>query len=299
MQSAPSANMPVAPRPLLGNFHLAPFDSTLREANVFVPVEKILPDGAALQPQPPNWLQISQATSRPHSFSLWTDPIRVPCQTGGPQAVSNEPRDVRWTTEGQNDFYQQLGFLPHASTSKAAGALDFVLSEGEINWNSPLCNQLESSQFCGPPLPSLQADATPVVGDSLRQDSNFPVELFREGGPMKSSLKLAEDGESFVRGEVLENRYTASSVNKYGSPDRRSLNSRKWRYYCNFGGCTRSFSRPSDRNRHLKSHYPEERIFACPERPCTMRFYRRDKLLDHSRRVHGAGSRKYEYISGS
>lgn len=150
------------------------------------------------------------------------------------------------------------------------------------------------------PLPSLQTDAAPVVGDSLRQDSNFPVELFKgEGGPMKSSLKLAEDGESFVRGEVLENRYPASSVNKYGSPDRRSLNSRKWRYYCNYKGCTRSFSRPSDRNRHLKSHYPEERIFVCPERPCAMRFYRRDKLLDHSRRVHGAGSRKCEYISES
>lgn len=293
--------MPVAPRPgvtetLPGNFHLAPFDSTLRGVYVFVPVEKFLPDGTARQLQPPDWLQIPQATSRPCSFSPWTNPIRVPLQTGGPQA---EPQDVWWTTEGQNDFHQQPGFLPHGSTSKAAGALDFVLSEGEINWNSPICNQLESGEFCGAPLPSLQTEAVPAVGDSLRQDSNFPVELSREGGPTKSSLKLADDGESFIRGEVLENRYTASSVNKYGSPGRDSLNSSKRRYYCNFKGCTRSFSRPGDRNRHLKSHYLEERIFVCPERLCAMRFYRRDKLLDHSRRVHGAGSRKCGYISGS
>ena len=49
--------------------------------------------------------------------------------------------------------------------------------------------------------------------------------------------------------------------------------------------CDRSFNRPTDRERHMGIH-SKERKFACPEPGCGKRFYRKDKLGDHSRRGH-------------
>jgi hypothetical protein len=71
-------------------------------------------------------------------------------------------------------------------------------------------------------------------------------------------------------------------------PRTRPPKSRK--YQCTHSACTeRSFHRRSDRDRHMRKHNPRERVFVCTELDCEKRFYRKDKLLDHSRNIHGAG----------
>lgn len=71
-------------------------------------------------------------------------------------------------------------------------------------------------------------------------------------------------------------------------PRTRSPKSRK--YQCTHSACTaRSFRRRSDRDRHMRKHNPRERVFVCKELDCEKRFYRKDKLLDHSRNIHSSG----------
>jgi hypothetical protein len=71
-------------------------------------------------------------------------------------------------------------------------------------------------------------------------------------------------------------------------PRTRPPKSRK--YQCTHSACAaRSFRRRSDRDRHMRKHNPRERVFVCKELDCEKRFYRKDKLLDHSRNIHGSG----------
>jgi hypothetical protein len=142
------------------------------------------------------------------------------------------------------------------------------------------------------PMP-LQTEAAPGI-----EDSNFRMESFDgEDWMTKSSFEFPDKDNNFIGGEELGNHSTADTTGKYRSAGLEALMPRKGRYYCTYKGCTQSFSRPKDRERHLKKHYPEERVFICPEKPCAMRFYRRDKLMDHSRRVHGARGGKGRYMS--
>ncbi|OCK86448.1 hypothetical protein K432DRAFT_1580 [Lepidopterella palustris CBS 459.81] len=62
---------------------------------------------------------------------------------------------------------------------------------------------------------------------------------------------------------------------------------RTQRYYCPDPACGhRSFGRRSDRDRHVRKHSVTKRTFVCLELGCGKRFYRKDKLLDHSRQGH-------------
>ncbi|KAF2495846.1 hypothetical protein BU16DRAFT_358463 [Lophium mytilinum] len=59
------------------------------------------------------------------------------------------------------------------------------------------------------------------------------------------------------------------------------------RFTCPHPGCSgRSFGRRADRDRHVRKHSATERTFVCPEPGCVKRFYRKDKLLDHTRQGH-------------
>ncbi|OCL12725.1 hypothetical protein AOQ84DRAFT_276547, partial [Glonium stellatum] len=53
-------------------------------------------------------------------------------------------------------------------------------------------------------------------------------------------------------------------------------------FQCSKLSCGRSFNRHTDRERHMRVH-SEERKFVCIVPGCQRRFYRKDKLLDHSR----------------
>lgn len=55
------------------------------------------------------------------------------------------------------------------------------------------------------------------------------------------------------------------------------------RYTC--PGCIETFSRRGDRDRHARSHDPNACRFPCPAPHCSREFKRKDKLLDHQRRL--------------
>jgi hypothetical protein len=61
------------------------------------------------------------------------------------------------------------------------------------------------------------------------------------------------------------------------------------RQFC--GLCRSTFKRPGDLKRHEKVHFPERRNFHCWQYGCERNgrrgFYRRDKLRDHEKQVHG------------
>jgi hypothetical protein len=61
------------------------------------------------------------------------------------------------------------------------------------------------------------------------------------------------------------------------------------RLMCPRTGCTTTFARPGDLRRHTRKHLKHE--YHCPVDNCDRKgdkaFYRRDKLLDHQRKVHG------------
>lgn len=58
--------------------------------------------------------------------------------------------------------------------------------------------------------------------------------------------------------------------------------------------CSRTFTRPSDLQRHVKKHVPGGKPFGCPEPGCKYKgelgFYRKDKLLSHMRNRHSGGN---------
>lgn len=62
-------------------------------------------------------------------------------------------------------------------------------------------------------------------------------------------------------------------------------------HQCDF--CSTSFVRAGDRDRHRRTHFPENRLHHCHENGCSRNganaFFRRDKLRDHQRKVHGGG----------
>jgi hypothetical protein len=61
------------------------------------------------------------------------------------------------------------------------------------------------------------------------------------------------------------------------------------RHPCNH--CSRAFKRPGDLKRHEKKHFPGQMTFHCWQPGCDRNrlkgFYRRDKLRDHEKNVHG------------
>ncbi|PMD22574.1 hypothetical protein NA56DRAFT_657972 [Hyaloscypha hepaticicola] len=68
-----------------------------------------------------------------------------------------------------------------------------------------------------------------------------------------------------------------------------SSNTSPTRQFC--GLCRSTFKRPGDLKRHEKVHFPERRSFHCWQYGCERNgrkgFYRRDKLRDHEKQVHG------------
>ena len=64
----------------------------------------------------------------------------------------------------------------------------------------------------------------------------------------------------------------------------------KPRLQCSHKGCTKSFVRRGDLNRHARKHEPGAANIHCPQAGCKFHedkgFYRRDKLLSHCKVVH-------------
>ncbi|KAF7954399.1 hypothetical protein EAE96_005522 [Botrytis aclada] len=94
--------------------------------------------------------------------------------------------------------------------------------------------------------------------------------------------------QGFVSGEADAN--TAALIGQQATPPAPLIGSfvnhvaPAPRFACNSIGCGKTFGRQSDRNRHMKKHGAAE--YSCPAPRCGRQFYRRDKVMDHARRVH-------------
>ena len=124
----------------------------------------------------------------------------------------------------------------------------------------------------------------------------------------QSTLTLLYDNETSARNNIREGRCNIvsnqrQSCNVVGSEVSSHSNSRSMsrmsntntvsptrrthRFCCPHPSCAdRSFGRRSDRDRHVRKHSMAERTYACPQSECGKRFYRKDKLLDHTRNGH-------------
>ena len=90
-----------------------------------------------------------------------------------------------------------------------------------------------------------------------------------------------------VVGSEVSSHSNSRSVSRMSDANTVSPTRRTHRFCCPHPSCSdRSFGRRSDRDRHVRKHSMTERTYSCPQSECEKRFYRKDKLLDHTRHGH-------------
>lgn len=153
-----------------------------------------------------------------------------------------------------------------------------------------------------PFLENLQSPKTPespIVPPTSCDGS--VVAPFEDGSPCTTSGYALLPDLEYHRGQsstanlapeppgILDDQ-PSSSPRHVADTEPRARPPKPRKYQCTHSACTaRSFRRRSDRDRHMRKHNPRERVFVCKELDCEKRFYRKDKLLDHSRNIHGSG----------
>ena len=105
-----------------------------------------------------------------------------------------------------------------------------------------------------------------------------PISQTANGSPL-SNISSSNHVQS---GLVIDQSYSTGIAMSIITPPGRFL--------CEYHGCVKHFSRAKDRDRHAAKHVAPK--FPCIFRGChrkgAMAFYRRDKLLNHVRRMHGS-----------
>ncbi|KAE8451710.1 hypothetical protein EG329_003167 [Mollisiaceae sp. DMI_Dod_QoI] len=114
-----------------------------------------------------------------------------------------------------------------------------------------------------------------VLPDSLEMSPNPP-------SSQAMSFSSNSDASDFSTHLSTPTRHSpAATPSSAGSPGRN--------HFCNH--CNKAFERSSDLNRHAKVHFSGQRIFPCTHLGCRRKeakaFYRKDKLKDHEKQVHG------------
>ena len=90
-----------------------------------------------------------------------------------------------------------------------------------------------------------------------------------------------------VVGSEVSSHSNSRSMSRMSDTNTVPPTRRTHRFCCPHPSCSdRSFGRRSDRDRHVRKHSMTERTYACPQSECEKRFYRKDKLLDHTRHGH-------------
>lgn len=148
---------------------------------------------------------------------------------------------------------------------------------------------------------NLQSPKTPELSIvSAKSCDGSVLAPFEDGSPCTTSgyalpgLEYHRDQLSTVTlvqepPAILDDQ-PSSSPRRVADTEPRTRPPKSRKYQCTHSACTaRSFRRRSDRDRHMRKHNPRERVFVCKELDCEKRFYRKDKLLDHSRNIHGSG----------
>lgn len=90
-----------------------------------------------------------------------------------------------------------------------------------------------------------------------------------------------------IIGSQFSNHSNSPTMPAISDANAVSLARRTHRFCCPHPSCAdRSFGRRGDRDRHVRKHSVTERTYACPKPACGKLFYRKDKLLDHTRHGH-------------
>ncbi|KAL9103154.1 MAG: hypothetical protein Q9187_009039 [Circinaria calcarea] len=140
----------------------------------------------------------------------------------------------------------------------------------------------------------------PIIGqNSLSYDSslapfsnhwegslNFPVPV------PTNSFSIVSPGIPSVSGSLDVSLASPATDTPSASPAATVTSpAASGRFPCLHPGCVRSFGRSSDLKRHVDKHNTGPRPFNCNVDGCKYNgakgFYRRDKLIDHQRKIHG------------
>ena len=133
----------------------------------------------------------------------------------------------------------------------------------------------------------------PVAASGFgRLDSN-PITGVDSWAMEPSSITTGNTTSAVDHGTIAS---AASYVNHSASPSSQqntfSATAASSGHVC--PSCSRTFTRPSDLQRHVKKHVPGGKPFGCPEPGCKYKgelgFYRKDKLLSHMRNRHSGGN---------
>ena len=125
----------------------------------------------------------------------------------------------------------------------------------------------------GQATPTLLYDNETSAHKNIREDRCNIVSNQRQSGD--------------VVGSEVSSHSNSRSMPRMSDTNTVSPTRRTHRFCCPHPSCTdRSFGRRSDRDRHVRKHSMTERTYACPQSEWEKRFYRKDKLLDHTRHGH-------------
>ena len=125
----------------------------------------------------------------------------------------------------------------------------------------------------GQATPTLPYDNETSAHKNIREDRCNIVSNQRQSGD--------------VVGSEVSSHSNSRSMSRMSNTNTVSPTGRTHRFCCPHPSCTdRSFGRRSDRDRHVRKHSMTERTYACPQSECGKRFYRKDKLLNHTRNGH-------------
>ncbi|OCK97641.1 uncharacterized protein K441DRAFT_675033 [Cenococcum geophilum 1.58] len=200
----------------------------------------------------------------PHSGALYQSVITA-CSVAESTRQPNDVNVKEYRLHTGTDFLPQLYFGSNELQI-------FSISSNDCTPGS-IQTLAASTTIDGESNPTLPYDNETSAHKNIREDRCNIVSYQTQPGDVVGSEVSSHSNSRPMSG--------MSDTNTV-SPTRRTH-----RFYCPNPSCTdRSFGRRSDRDRHVRKHSTTERTYACPQSECGKRFYRKDKLLDHTRRGH-------------
>lgn len=163
------------------------------------------------------------------------------------------------------------------------------LSSGEFNFSNAPNGNYNPDNTTNVPLDqfiNLQNFAPP--GSNTNSICDAYGQGFRDALTLNVPVSNVIAGQGLIPAEV---DFTIAPIGRQAippaQPSRPTVSnvSSTRRFACNSVGCSKTFGRQGDRDRHMKKHrttfdYP------CPEPGCSKQYYRRDKMKEHARRIH-------------
>jgi hypothetical protein len=235
-------------------------------------------------------------------------------QEGHYETAANDPFLNNFDQENLDDIFnvdiprRRIGFSDSLETNQIPSSPNSEpLFSDELNQDNPneifdidisslgidFSNSVETN-------PNTPATTQNTRISSINLDQHIPNDSFDIDVPgqeinLSNSLEANPDVPTASQDtNFSSNEYDLTT--RLSTPTRRppattpiSGNSSPERHSCRL--CSSTFKRPSDLKRHVKVHFPGQRKFHCRQLGCGRNgrkgYYRRDKLRDHERQVHG------------